>query len=91
MKYDVGTFFKEHADPTVPGFTIIEVDESDRQYRVAEKWEKTEGSKWLAYWLDESKLHDRVDTEKVEEMGSVNDDQFEAICQRTDSRVLAKA
>ena len=88
MKHEIGTYFAENGDPTVPGFTIIE--HGDGQYRIAEKWKRGDGpDTWVTYWIDTAVLAERTRQGTCTEKGTVSDEQFEAICQKTDKRALA--
>ena len=87
MKYDKKAFFVENGDPTVTGFTIIEL--GDGEYRIAEKWERNDGPRWTTYWIDSDQLESREERGVCKKRGMVSDEQFEAICHKTDERALA--
>lgn len=87
MEYDTKTFFREHDDNRVSGFTIIEV--GDGTYRMAEKWERPlKEPVWTSYWIPEEQLNDRLDKDLCEPVGQLSDEQFEAVCRNTDERAL---
>lgn len=90
MEYERGQYFREHDDPQVPGFTIIEAE--DGEYRLAERWDRPNGeSRWTVYWIDSEQLQSRINDELCEPVGSLTDRQFEQVCQNTDERVLQKS
>lgn len=87
MDYDRKQYFQEHDDPTVSGFTVIDTD-PDEGYRVAEQWQRTHGNQWVAYWVSEDKLSERVAEGQCEAIGEVTDEQFEKICQRVEEDAI---
>lgn len=89
MEFQTKDFFKEHDDTEVNGFTIIEV--AEEQVRIAEKWERSKSPTWTVYWIPKNRLESRCEAGACEKKGQVNDNQYEAICQKTDERALASA
>lgn len=100
MDFDRKQYFTELADATVKGFTIIEHSDGDHEptddsapsgpsVRVAEKWKRSHGKKWHAYWIPISKLEERLSEEKVEYVGDLTDDQFDQVCQKVKQPIRA--
>lgn len=78
---EVRTYYREHADPEVKGFTIIE--RTGENLRVAERWHRPDGEKrWTNYWITVEKLEDRIENEQCEKAGRVTEEQLSKICKR---------
>lgn len=88
MQFDRKQYISELADPTVNGMTIIELDEEGQKYRIAEKWQRKDGSRWETYWIEEAELLERIESDKAEPVGMLSDTQFEKVCQLSDERAL---
>lgn len=79
MEFEQRDYFRENADPTVPGFTVVWVD-SENGYRIVEKWNRSDGdARWTAYWLDPDELQSRLSDNKCEHVGKLSDDQFDQV------------
>lgn len=86
--HDTKEFFTELADNEVTGFVIIETGRG--QYRLAEKWKRADDEpKWVTYWVPAHQLESRLEDGLCEKKGTVSDEQFEAVCKKTDQRALA--
>lgn len=89
MSFERRQFFREYDDPTVSGFTII--DTGEESYRIAEKWNRSDGEPvWTTYWITESKLEDRIESDGCEPVGNLTDDQFQRVCQNLDATVAER-
>lgn len=87
MEHDRKTFFREHDDPEVNGFVVIEVGRD--QYRIAEKWLRSDDDPtWVSYWVPAAQLQSRLRDGLCEKAGKLSDEQFEAVCENTDERAL---
>jgi hypothetical protein len=85
MEHQRRAFFSEHEADDVTGFVIIEVNEDSEQYRVAEKWNRSEGdSVWLTYWISEQALADRMARDACSYKQQLSANQFEGILNLAD-------
>ena len=85
MSHETGTYFREHEQDDVKGFTIIGQVESADEYHIAEKWQKEEAAdSWVAYHIPAASLANRVSTDKCEPVGTLSDEQFAAVCEKVD-------
>jgi hypothetical protein len=82
MEYEPQTYFTEHEQDDVKGFTVLTADESEG-YHIAEKWlkEEDEGSVWMDYWIPEAQLLSRVSDGACEPKGKLTDEQYEMVCE----------
>lgn len=87
MEYNRKQYLSDNTDPTVKGLTIIETD-STEGYRIAEKWNRSDGSTWVTYWIPAETLEQRATEGKVEPVGELSDKQFEQVCKLSDERAL---
>lgn len=79
MEYDTRTYFVEHEESQVKGFTIIDTNEGE--YHLAEKWNKDDGSgSWLQYYITADSLQSRVEQGLCEKKATLTDEQFEKVC-----------
>jgi len=80
MEHKAKTYFAEHEDDDVKGFTIIKTVEEYDVYHVAEKWTR-EGAedKWLQYEIPASQLKARISDGKCEKKATLSDEQFEKV------------
>jgi len=86
MEYEIRTYFAEHEESQVKGFTII--DAEDGSYNIAEKWNKEDGgSQWLSYTIPEDRLLARVEQELCEPKAKLTDEQFVQVCEHIASKV----
>lgn len=82
MEHETKTYFTEHEQDDVKGFTIIATDESDSKYHIAEKWLSDEGEDtWMDYWIPEAQLLARVDDGACEPKAQLTDEQYAQICE----------
>lgn len=97
MEHETGTYFREHEQTDVKGFTIIGTVESSDEYHIAEKWianadeddsgeasSPPENDSWVAYHIPAASLQDRISTDKCEPVGTLSDEQFAAVCEKVD-------
>jgi hypothetical protein len=94
MEYETRTYFTEHEEESVKGFTII--GSCDGEYHIAEKWIASNGggpdSKWVSYYVPEAQLNSRVTDGSCEPKAQLTDEQFASVCQKIDhSEVTAEA
>lgn len=81
MEYDTRTYFTEHEQDAVKGFTIIGTDESEG-YHVAEKWLKQDADDvWMDYWIPEAQLERRTEAGECEPKGKLTAEQYGELCQ----------
>jgi hypothetical protein len=87
MEHNVATYFRENAEDTVKGFTVIGTVPSSDEYHIAEKWTPNDGqsdSSWVQYHIPADKLRERVESGKCEPVGQLTDEQFAAVCDKVD-------
>lgn len=81
MEHNIKTYFTEHEQDDVKGFTVIGQSASEG-YHIAEKWLKPEGDDvWVQYWIPEAQLHRRVDDGACEPKAELSDEQYEQVCE----------
>lgn len=81
MEYQQATFFKEHEQDDVKGFTVLNTNDDHDTYHIGEKWLKSDGPDvWMDYHIQESDLLERVEADHCEPVGHLTDEQFEAVC-----------
>lgn len=79
MEYNTRDYFKEHADPLVKGFTIVDTDPSEG-YQIAELFRRNGSeNRWIQYWIQEETLIDRVVGGHCEKTGRVSEEKFTTI------------
>jgi len=91
MKFSTQTYFVEHEDEAVKGFSIIDTNEQSGRYQIAEKWVASnassadslcsalENDKWLTYWIPEKKLLDRIAAGHCEQKARLSQKQYDAV------------
>jgi hypothetical protein len=85
MEYDTRTYFEEKDCDEVNGFVVVDTNTDSQQYHIAEKWVRDlTDDKWIQYWIDASRLSERVDDGKCEPKATVTDEQYEAVCGKFD-------
>lgn len=80
MEYDNRTFFKEHEEDDVKGFTVLRVNED--AYHIGEKWlahNDEDEDVWVQYVIPESQLLRRVEAGECEPVGQLSDEQFDKV------------
>jgi len=89
MKYNIKDFFVDTLNPRVPGFVVIE--QQDSQYRMLERIERDDGTRSLyTFWMSGEKLQEMLANGTVERDGSLSDEQFTEICQKGAPRALSE-
>lgn len=85
MKFSTQTYFVEHEDEAVKGFSIIDTNEQSGRYQIAEKWVRpTSPNKWLTYWIPEEKLLDRIAAGHCEQKARLSQKQYNAVRSKID-------
>lgn len=80
MEYPRRTYFAEHEEESVKGFTIIKAQ--DGKYHLAEKWRRDGAEdKWIQYWITEEELLARVEDDKCEAKAKISPEQFKQVCE----------
>jgi hypothetical protein len=84
MEYEPQTFFEEHEEEAVSGFTLLATD-SKRGYHIAEKWERESGeSVWVDYWIPADEFEARIDNGHCSKKATLTDDQFARVCEQVE-------
>lgn len=91
MKFDLKTYFTEHEEDNVKGFTIIGKVVEDNEYYIAEKWSKDGDTKWADYYITEEALLARIEDKKCEKKATLTDDQYDAVCDKVENFRKVKA
>jgi hypothetical protein len=82
MEYEPQTFFEEHEEDEVNGFTLLATDDS-RGYHIAEKWEReSKDSVWVDYWIPAEQFESRLDNGKCSKKATLTDEQFVRVCEQ---------
>lgn len=85
MEYDIRTYFEEHEEPQVTGFTIMDTSDQTDRYHIAEKWNSDDGDgQWVEYQIEEAALLQRVEDDECEPSATLTEAQYEKICQQVD-------
>lgn len=85
MEYDKRTYFAEHEEESVKGFTVIDTNESSEQYHIAEKWVAEDSpDKWMQYWIPAAQLRARVKEDKCEPKAQLTNEQYQKVCDMID-------
>jgi len=81
MEHEPKTYFTEHEQDDVKGFTVLTANND--QYHIAEKWLKDgdEDAIWMDYWIPEAQLLRRVSDGACEPKAKLSDEQYEAVCE----------
>lgn len=79
MKFEPKDFFVEEEASDVEGFVVIETDSGGAGYRMAERWGRDKGTRWITYWLPEERLQERLSEEKCTHSKTITDTQFEGV------------
>lgn len=82
MEHEIATYFEEHEEEAVTGFTVI--DTCDDEYHIAEKWSRPSTDKWVQYHITADELAARINQEKCEKRATLTDDQFAKVCEQID-------
>lgn len=78
MEYAPATYFREHGDDEVRGFTILSA--ANGTYELAEKWLRSDGDPlWHKYSVSEEQLLDRVSDGLCEKHGTLTERQFKQV------------
>lgn len=83
MEYDKATYFTEHEQDDVKGFTVLAA--KNDTYHLAEKWLKDEGDNlWMDYTVSESDLLARVEAGECEPVGELSSEQYDKVLDAVD-------
>lgn len=82
MEHEPQTFFEEHEEDSVNGYTLLATDDK-RGYHIAEKWERESGeSVWIDYWIPTEQFESRLENDKCSKKATLTDDQFVRVCEK---------
>jgi len=80
MEFSTQTYFVEHEDEAVKGFSIIDTNEQSGRYQLAEKCVRASSpNRWLTYWIPEEKLLDRIAAGHCEQKARLSQKQYDAV------------
>jgi len=83
MEYEPQTYFTEHEQDSVKGFTVLATND-EQGYHIAEKWlaeDEDDEDVWMDYWIPAAQLSNRAENGECEPKANLTDEQFSQVCE----------